>query len=65
MGAVALSGGTSPSLRPPMLAMRGVSKTFGRARVLAREKEPTASASCAPQEAFVSRTKLLLGTAAR
>jgi ribose transport system ATP-binding protein len=34
MSAVALSGGTSSSLRPPMLAMRGVSKTFGRARVL-------------------------------
>jgi ABC-type sugar transport system ATPase subunit len=34
MGAVALSGGTSSTLRPPMLAMRGVSKTFGRARVL-------------------------------
>ena len=33
MSAVALSGGTS-SLRAPMLAMRGVSKTFGRARVL-------------------------------
>ena len=33
MSAVALSGGTSSS-RPPMLAMRGVSKTFGRARVL-------------------------------
>jgi hypothetical protein len=33
MNAVALSRGTSWS-RPPMLAMRGVSKTFGRARVL-------------------------------
>ena len=33
MSAVALSEGTS-SLRPPMLAMRGVSKTFGRSRVL-------------------------------
>ena len=32
-GHVALSEGTS-SLRAPMLAMRGVSKTFGRARVL-------------------------------
>ena len=34
MDAVALSGGTSSLLRPPMLAMRGISKTFGRARVL-------------------------------
>lgn len=34
MGAVGLSGGTSSSLRPPLLAMRGVYKTFGRARVL-------------------------------
>ena len=33
MSTVALSGGTG-SLRAPMLAMRGVSKTFGRARVL-------------------------------
>ena len=33
MSAVSLSEGTS-STRPPMLAMRGVSKTFGRARVL-------------------------------
>ena len=33
MSAVALTEGTNPT-RPPMLAMRGVSKSFGRVRVL-------------------------------
>src|ERR1700727_604754 len=43
MDAVALSGGTSSTLRPPMLARRGVSKPFGRAGVLTNVDLPLQS----------------------